>query len=268
MEGLWVRCEKCQEIFLAKELDKNCRVCAKCGHHFRIAAPQRIAALLDPDSFIEWDAHLPTQDPLHFPGYKGKVEKSQRETGLAEAIVTGQGTIEGFPVVVGVMDPRFIMASMGTVVGEKLVRAIEGACAQRIPLILFSASGGARMQEGVLSLMQMARTSAALTRLAEAGVLYISVLTDPTTGGVTASFAMLGDLILAEPGALIGFTGPRVIEQTIRQKLPEGFQRAEFLEQHGMIDRIVPRTQMRSQLALILAMHTKTEGVTANGPTA
>lgn len=269
MEGLWVRCDKCQEIFLAKELDKNFRVCSKCGHHFRVPAVQRIDMLLDKGSFVEWDRDLVTRDPLQFPGYMGKVAKCQQETGLAEAILTGEGRLEGAPLVVGVMDARFIMASMGTVVGEKIVRAIEGACARRIPLVLFSASGGARMQEGVLSLMQMARTSAALTRLSAVAVPFISILTDPTTGGVTASFAMLGDVILAEPGALVGFTGPRVIEQTIRQKLPAGFQRAEFLQQHGMIDQIIPRPQLRTRLALLLALHSSnTEGVTTDAPTA
>lgn len=262
MDGLWIKCGQCQEIFLAKELEKNFKVCHKCGHHFRVTAQERVDMLLDKDSFQEWDGGLRSQDPLQFPGYREKLERSKQETALNEAILTGQGTIHGQPLVIGVMDARFIMASMGTVVGERIVRAIEGARTKRWPLVIFAASGGARMQEGVLSLMQMARTSAALTRLSEAGVPFFSVLTDPTTGGVTASFAMLGDIIIAEPGALIGFTGPRVIEQTIRQKLPEGFQRSEFLQQHGMVDMIIERSKMRTQLATLLELHNPgSEGV-------
>ncbi|ABZ82706.1 acetyl-CoA carboxylase, carboxyl transferase, beta subunit [Heliomicrobium modesticaldum Ice1] len=254
MDGLWVKCKQCQQILLTKELEKNLKVC-RCGYHFRMTAQERIVMLVDENSFIEWDRELVSKDPLQFPGYAQKIQKCQIETSMSEAITTGQGRICDIPVVLGVMDPRFIMASMGAVVGEKIVRAAERALKLRLPLVLFSASGGARMQEGVLSLMQMARTSAALTRLSKAGLPFFSVLTDPTTGGVTASFAMLGDLIIAEPGALIGFTGPRVIEQTIRQKLPEGFQRSEFLQKHGMVDIIIERPKMREQLAALLALH-------------
>ncbi|QGG46666.1 acetyl-CoA carboxylase, carboxyl transferase, beta subunit [Heliorestis convoluta] len=268
MDGLWIKCNQCQEIFLTKELEKNYKVCPKCDFHFRMTAHERVQMLFDTDTFVEWDREITSKDPLEFPGYKEKVAKSQRDTSLSEAILTGIGKVDGHNVVVGIMDPRFIMASMGTVVGEKIVRAIEGARDHNCPLILFCASGGARMQEGVLSLMQMARTSAALSSLAEKGVPYFSVLTDPTTGGVTASFAMLGDVIIAEPGALIGFTGPRVIEQTIRQKLPEGFQRAEFLQKHGMVDLIMNRTEMRKELAILLALHRAgNEGGSSDGTT-
>ncbi|MTV49114.1 acetyl-CoA carboxylase carboxyltransferase subunit beta [Heliobacillus mobilis] len=254
MDGLWVKCKQCQQIFLVKELEKNLKVC-RCGYHYRMTAKERIDSLIDEGTFIEWDKELVTKDPLRFPGYAQKIQKCQSDTSMAEAIITGQGDIHGIPVAIGAMDSRFIMASMGAVVGEKIVRAAEKALEKGWPLILFSASGGARMQEGVLSLMQMARTSAALTRLSEAGLPFFSVLTDPTTGGVTASFAMLGDLIIAEPGALIGFTGPRVIEQTIRQKLPAGFQRSEFLQKHGMVDIIIERPKMKAQLATLLSLH-------------
>ncbi|MEG6616492.1 acetyl-CoA carboxylase, carboxyltransferase subunit beta [Peptococcaceae bacterium 1198_IL3148] len=258
-EGLWVKCNRCNEILYTKELDKNFKVCSKCNYHFRVSAQDRISMTLDEGSFKEHDADLVSGNPLNFPNYEEKLLKAQEATGLNEGVLTGEGTINGYPVVVVVMDPSFIMGSMGSVVGEKITRAIEAAEQKRYPLITFATSGGARMQEGILSLMQMAKTSAALTKLGEAGVLYVSVLTDPTTGGVTASFASLGDIIIAEPGALIGFTGPRVIEQTIKQKLPEGFQRAEFMRQHGFVDLIVPRNKMKEMLANILALHAEEE---------
>ncbi|MGQ9512154.1 acetyl-CoA carboxylase, carboxyltransferase subunit beta [Thermodesulfitimonas sp.] len=254
-EGLWVKCPRCEEIVYNKDLLKNLKVCPKCGFHFRLTAAERLSFTLDEGSFIEQDADLVADNPLNFPGYPEKLAEARQATGLAEAIITGEGTIAGHRTIIGVMDSRFIMASMGAAVGEKIVRAVERACERRLPLIIFVASGGARMQEGVVALMQMARTAAAIKRLDDAGLLYIPVLTDPTTGGVSASFGMLGDIILAEPGALIGFTGPRVIEQTIKQKLPEGFQRAEFLQEHGMIDLVVPRPRMRETLARILKLH-------------
>ncbi|MEW6698370.1 MAG: acetyl-CoA carboxylase, carboxyltransferase subunit beta [Bacillota bacterium] len=254
-EGLWVKCTRCNEILYNKELDKNFKVCQKCNFHFRLNAKERIRMTLDEDSFLEFDNELTTVNPLHFPNYPEKLAAAQEASGLREAVVTGRGTIEGVPVVIGIMDSHFIMGSMGSVVGEKIARAIEQAIEKKLPVIIFSTSGGARMQEGILSLMQMAKTSAALAKLDEAGLLFISVITDPTTGGVTASFASLGDIIIAEPGALVGFTGPRVIEQTIRQKLPEGFQKAEFMRQHGMVDMIVSRPQLKETLANILLLH-------------
>ncbi|MBM7855270.1 acetyl-CoA carboxylase carboxyl transferase subunit beta [Desulfohalotomaculum tongense] len=258
-EGLWVKCTNCNEIIYTKELEKNYKICHKCNFHFRVGARERIDMVLDPGSFIEYDSQLVSGNPLNFAGYEEKLLKAQEITGLREAVLTGEGTIDGHRVVLAVMDSRFIMASMGSVVGEKITRAIEAALEKKYPLIIFATSGGARMQEGILSLMQMAKTSAALAKLDQAGILYISVLTDPTTGGVTASFASLGDIIIAEPGALIAFTGPRVIEQTIKQKLPEGFQRAEFMRQHGFVDMIVTRDKMKKTLANILALHTEEE---------
>ncbi len=258
-EGLWLKCNRCGEILYTRELEKNLKVCHKCNYHFRIGAQERINITLDEGSFVEYDADLVSGNPLNFPNYEDKINAAQELTGLKEAVLTGEGTINNFPVVIVVLDSRFIMASMGSVVGEKITRAIETAGEKKYPLVIFSTSGGARMQEGILSLMQMAKTSAALAKLDEAGVLYISVFTDPTTGGVTASFASLGDIIIAEPGALIGFTGPRVIEQTIKQKLPEGFQRAEFMRQHGFVDMIVPRRKMKQTLANIIALHVKEE---------
>jgi acetyl-CoA carboxylase carboxyl transferase subunit beta len=259
-EGLMNKCKRCGEIIFSKELDKNFKTCPKCGYHFPLTAYERIQWTLDEGQLFEYDTGLTTVNPLDFPGYEDKIAKAQASTGLKEAVVTGEGTIGGFPVVVGIMDQRFIMASMGSVVGEKLTRAIEQAMVKKYPLIIFSASGGARMQEGIFSLMQMAKTSAALQRLSDAGLLYISVLTNPTTGGVSASFAMLGDLNIAEPGALIGFAGRRVIEQTIRQKLPEDFQTAEFLLKHGALDKVVHRKDMKETLAKILELHTKGSG--------
>jgi len=254
-DGLWVKCPRCNEILYTKDLERNLKVCQKCAYHFRLSAPERLKITLDPDSFHEYDSQLETADPLEFPQYKEKVTNARETTGLREAVVIGQGAINGYPLVIGVMDARFIMGSMGIVVGEKITRAIELALTKRLPLVIFCASGGARMQEGILSLTQMIKTSAALARFDEAGLLYISVLTDPTMGGVSASFGFLGDIILAEPGALIGFAGPRVIEQTIRQKLPEGFQQAEFLQNHGFIDLVVPRPKMRETLTTLLSLH-------------
>ncbi|MEW6274452.1 MAG: acetyl-CoA carboxylase, carboxyltransferase subunit beta [Bacillota bacterium] len=259
-KGLWTKCPRCGHLHLAKELEKYLKVCPQCGYHFRLTAPERLQLILDGGSFREFDRHLTAESPFDASEYTEKLLAARQSTELTEAVITGEGTIMGHRAVVAALDIRFIMASMGSVVGEKIGRAIETACARRLPLVIFSASGGARMQEGVLSLLQMAKTSAALIAFSRAGFLYVSVLTDPTTGGVSASFAFLGDIILAEPGALIGFAGPRVIEQTIRQKLPEGFQRAEFLCRHGFIDQVVPRPRLKATLAQILALHTEEKG--------
>ncbi|WP_077612889.1 acetyl-CoA carboxylase carboxyltransferase subunit alpha [Clostridium sp. Marseille-P2415] len=253
--GLWKKCNKCSQPIYAEDVRNNHFVCPKCKGYFRIHAYQRIEMTADEGTFEEWDKEMEFANPLDFPGYEKKVAAAREKTGLSEAIVTGSCEINGQKAVIGVCDARFIMSSMGHVVGEKIARAVERATKEMLPVILFACSGGARMQEGIVSLMQMAKTSAALKRHHEAGQLYISVLTDPTTGGVTASFAMLGDVILAEPGALIGFAGPRVIEQTIGQKLPEGFQRAEFLLEHGFLDKIVPREEMKGTLSAILKLH-------------
>ncbi len=255
--GLWTKCPRCANLIYRKELERNLRVCPRCGFHHRLSAVDRLALVLDRDSFEETDAGLVPEDPLGFVDekpYPARVEDAQRRTGLPEAIVTGTGTIEGCRTVVGAMEFAFLGGSMGSVVGEKIARAAERAAETRRPLILFAASGGARMQEGTLSLLQMAKTSVALGRLADEGVAFISVLCDPTTGGVAASFAFQGDVIAAEPGALIGFAGRRVIEQTIRQKLPEGFQTAEFLLEHGLVDAIVPRQDLRATLGRLLRL--------------
>jgi acetyl-CoA carboxylase carboxyl transferase subunit beta len=255
-EGLWVKCEGCRQIIWKKELEENLNVCPKCDFHFRINAGDRLELLLDPDTIETADENLSSTDPLNFTDtrpYKSRLQKSQADNnGLKDAIINASGTLEGRPVIVSAMEYSFIGGSMGAVVGEAITRAIERACDQKKPLIVVSASGGARMMEGVVSLMQMAKISAALARLDSARIPYVSVLTDPTTGGVTASYAMLGDLNIAEPGALIGFAGPRVIEQTIRQKLPDGFQRSEFLLQHGMLDAVVPRKEMKNYIARAL----------------
>ena len=252
-----ITCPKCGQESERRLVAQNLSVCPKCGYHWPIGAYYRLSTILDPGSFRELHPRLSAGDPLQFPGYKEKLAAAQRKTGLTEAVVTATGTIGGSRCVVGVLDSRFLMGSMSAAVGEKITLAIEFAAKNKLPLILFAASGGARMQEGILSLMQMAKTSAALARFSEKGLLYISVLTDPTTGGVTASFASLGDIILAEPGALIGFAGPRVIRQTIGQELPEGFQRAEFQEAHGFVDAVVPRPQMRDTLERLLRLHGK-----------
>jgi acetyl-CoA carboxylase carboxyl transferase subunit beta len=254
-EGLWEKCEGCRQIIWKKELEENLNVCTKCQYHFRIDAGARLLLLLDQGTIDTADDNLASNDPLNFTDtrpYKSRLQKSQAETGLKDAIINASGTLDGRPVIVSSMEYSFIGGSMGAVVGEAITRAIERACDEKRPIIVVSASGGARMMEGVVSLMQMAKISAALARLDSARVPYISVLTDPTTGGVTASYAMLGDLNIAEPGALIGFAGPRVIEQTIRQKLPEGFQRSEFLLQHGMLDAVVHRKEMKSYIARAL----------------
>lgn len=256
-ETLWVKCPSCGEVLYTGELERSLRVCSKCHYHFRLSAPVRLAITLDEDTFQELDGELDAVDPLAFPGYQEKLNRARQATGLREALLTGRGAIAGWPVMVGALEPHYIMGSMGSVVGERLTRLVEAAVRERTPLLLFSASGGARMQEGVLSLMQMARTSAAIARLHKAGVLYISVLTDPTTGGVLASFATLGDIILAEPGALVGFAGRRVTEQTTGEKLPPDFQTAEFCYKHGMIDLVVARQEMRNTLAQILALHSE-----------
>ncbi len=255
-----VKCPKCGAVTPRHSLSRSLYVCPACGYHHHIGAYFRLSLILDSGSFRELDEGLTSADPLAFPGYGEKLESARQKTGLEEAVVTASGRIDGRRVAVGVLDSRFLMGSMSAAVGEKITRLIEFAQKNRLPLIIFSASGGARMQEGILSLMQMAKTSAALGRFSQRGGLFISVLTDPTTGGVTASFASLGDITLAEPGALIGFAGPRVIEQTIGQKLPEGFQRAEYLEEHGFVDQIVPRQELRGVLSQLLTLHTKGGG--------
>ena len=262
-EGLLRKCNKCGAPILTDEVIQGNYICPKCHGYFRIPAYKRIESIADQDTFEEWDCDMNTENgpvnPLEFRGYPEKVEKLREQTGLNEAVVTGKAKINGNPVALGVCDGRFMMASMGWAVGEKITRAVERATEEKLPVILFTCSGGARMQEGIVSLMQMAKTSSALKKHSDAGLLYISVLTDPTTGGVTASFAMLGDIILAEPGALIGFAGPRVIEQTIGQKLPEGFQRAEFLLEHGFVDQIVKRNEMKEVLGKLIELHQKPE---------
>ena len=259
-EGLWRKCNHCGRPIYVEDVREQCYICPKCGTYFRLPARKRLALILDEGTFEEWDETMPFVNPLDFPGYEKKVEAAQEKTGMDEAVITGKGEIDRQTAVVCVCDSRFFMSSMGHNVGEKIARAVERATAEKLPVIIFCCSGGARMQEGLVSLMQMAKTSAALKKHHEAGLLYVSVLTDPTTGGVTASFAMLGDIILAEPGALIGFAGPRVIEQTIGQKLPEGFQRAEFLLEHGFVDRIVKRPEMKAELSKILAFHRDNRG--------
>ena len=253
--GKWVKCEACNEILYKEDVKANLSVCPNCNKHFRLSARRRIKQIIDDGTFEELNEDIQTLDPLNFEGYLDKIKALQEKTNIKEAIKTGFGKIEGQDVAIGVMDGNFMMGSMGSVVGEKVTCLVEEAIKRNFPVILFCASGGARMQEGMISLMQMAKTSSSLAKLDEAGLLYIGVLTDPTTGGVTASFASLGDIILAEPDSLIGFAGPRVIEQTMKQKLPEGFQKAEFLLEHGFIDKIVERKDMKHTLAEILKMH-------------
>jgi len=254
-EGLWVKCESCRQIIWKKDLEENLNVCPKCDKHFRIDAHTRLAQLLDGNQYEVFDANFASTDPLKFvdlKAYSSRLKQAKSTTGLKDAVINARGKLNGRPVIISAMEYSFIGGSMGAVVGEAITRAIEQAIETKSPIIIISASGGARMMEGVISLMQLAKISAALARLDDAKIPYISVLTDPTTGGVTASFAMLGDLNIGEPGALIGFAGPRVIEQTIRQKLPPGFQRSEFLLEHGMLDAVVHRKQLKAYIARAL----------------
>jgi acetyl-CoA carboxylase carboxyl transferase subunit beta len=256
-EGLWVKCDGCRQILYNKELARNFKICPKCGYHFRLSAGERLRMLFDDGQYTELDTELRSSDPLKFRDrkkYRDRLREAEQAVGPSDAILMGVGMLDGMPVVIGAMEFFFLGGSMGSVVGEKIARAIERSIGERRPLVLVSTSGGARMQEGLLSLMQMAKISAALARLSEHRIPFLSVMTDPTTGGVTASYAMLGDLNLAEPNALIGFAGPRVIEQTIRQTLPEGFQRSEFLLEHGMLDLIVERSDMKETLARCLRL--------------
>ncbi|MBU7593833.1 acetyl-CoA carboxylase, carboxyltransferase subunit beta [Metabacillus halosaccharovorans] len=254
-EGIVIKCPSCKKIMYTKELMKNVKVCMNCSYHHQMNARERIASLLDENSFIEYDKEMISENPLNFPGYEEKLEKDRQKTNQNEAVVTGEGTINGFRTSVAIMDASFRMGSMGSVVGEKITRAIETANEKGLPIIIFTASGGARMQEGVLSLMQMAKTSSALKLFSDNGGLIISVMTHPTTGGVSASFASLGDYNFAEPGALIGFAGRRIIEQTIREELPEDFQTAEFLLKHGQLDAVINRKDLKETLGSILDIH-------------
>ncbi|MTD29582.1 acetyl-CoA carboxylase, carboxyltransferase subunit beta [Planomicrobium sp. YIM 101495] len=256
-EGIMTKCPECKEITLTKELMTAHKVCPKCDHHFKMTAFERVECLMDTGTFESMDDHLQSANPLSFPGYTEKVQSDSAKTGLNEAVLTGIGTLKGQEVAVAIMDSHFRMGSMGSVVGEKITRAIEAATDRGVPFIIFTASGGARMQEGVLSLMQMAKTSVALKRHSNAGLLFISIMTHPTTGGVSASFASVGDINLAEPKALIGFAGRRVIEQTVREKLPENFQTAEFLLDHGQLDAVIHRKDMRDRLSSIVKLHAK-----------
>ncbi|WP_107942968.1 acetyl-CoA carboxylase, carboxyltransferase subunit beta [Metasolibacillus fluoroglycofenilyticus] len=258
-EDLMTKCPECRKIHVTKAVEQNLKVCPNCQHHLKLTAQERAAIFLDEGSFTSFDDHLQTTNPLGFPAYVEKIEVDKKKTGLNEAVLTGVGTLKGEKVVVAIMDSHFRMGSMGSVVGEKITRAIEKATELQVPFIIFTASGGARMQEGVLSLMQMAKTSVALSRHSEMGLLYISILTHPTTGGVSASFASVGDFNIAEPQALIGFAGRRVIEQTVREKLPDDFQTAEFLLAHGQLDAIFHRHEMRDKVATIVKLHRKGE---------
>lgn len=256
-EGLMTKCKGCHKIFYRKEMEKNIHVCPNCGYHHPLKAGERIDSLFDKGTFAEWDRELTSNNPLGFPGYEEKLEKDRQKTGLNEGVVTGKGLIDGQATAFSVMDSSFRMGSMGSAMGEKIARAIENARIESLPYVIFTASGGARMQEGVLSLMQMTKTSVAIKRFSNSGGLMISVMTHPTTGGVSASFASLGDYNFAEPGALIGFAGRRIIEQTIREKLPEDFQTAEFLLKHGQLDKVVHRHEMKLLLSTLLKMHQK-----------
>lgn len=257
--GMWEKCTSCTEIVYGDDLEANLKVCPNCGHHFRLTARQRILLTADDGSIEEFAQHLRSKDPLDFPGYKEKLKQARSYTGLDDGIITAQAKVQGEDCILCAMDGQFFMGSMGAVVGEKMVMAIEKAMEEKLPLVVFTVSGGARMQEGIVSLMQMAKVSAALGKFAEAGLLYLVVLTDPTTGGVTASFAMLGDITLAEPNALIGFAGRRVIEQTTHQSLPPHFQRAEFLEERGFVDKVVARKDMVDMIGRILRVHARRE---------
>lgn len=253
--GKWIKCDKCKEIIYKEIVNENYNICPNCGNYFRLSSRRRLEHIIDKGTYKEFDLNLKNVNPLNLGEYPKKLEALERKTGLTEAIRCGTGDIEGQEVVICIMDNNFLMGSMGSVVGEKITYSIEKAIELKLPLIIFCVSGGARMQEGIISLMQMAKTSAALTKLNEAGNLYISILTDPTYGGVTASFASLADIILAEPGAMIGFAGPRVIEQTIKQELPAGFQTAEFLLEHGFVDKIVERKELKKTLSKIIKLH-------------
>ena len=256
-EGLWVKCDGCKEIIYKKEIEKNLKICPKCNYHFRISARERLKLLVDEGSFVEIDENLSSVDPLHFKdsiSYKERLKENQKKSGLKEAVVSGDALIKGYPVSLAVMDFSFMGGSMGSVVGEKVSRAAERSIEKKQPFISIASSGGARMQEGIFSLMQMAKASACIGRLKDNGILYISILCDPTFGGVTASFATLGDIIIAEPKSLIGFAGPRVIEQTIKQPLPDDFQRADFLLEHGLIDMVVDRKILKETLAKIFEL--------------
>jgi acetyl-CoA carboxylase carboxyl transferase beta subunit len=255
--GMWSKCECCGQLLYKSDLEEHLMTCQFCKTHSRMSAIERISSIIDEDTFQEFDKGMSSLNPLDYSGYENKIESLMEETGLNEAVITGKGNIKEQETIIAVMDSRFMMGSMGSVVGEKITRAIEVATLEKLPIIIFTASGGARMQEGIFSLMQMAKVSAALSKHREAGLLYITVLTDPTTGGVTASFAMLGDIILAEPGALIGFAGRRVIEQTIKQKLPDEFQKAEFLLKHGFVDKVVHRKKLKETLSFLLLIHNK-----------
>jgi len=263
-EGLWTKCKNCEEIIYSKEIERNLNVCPKCDYHFRISARERIELVIDAGTFVETDAEMSSVDFLNFKDskkYVDRIKAAEKKQGKGDAIITGSGLMNGQEVVVAVFDFGFLGGSMGSVVGEKVTRAIELGLEKNAPVLVFSSSGGARMQESILSLMQMAKSSAALAKLKKAGIPFVSVLTDPTTGGVTASFAMLGDINVAEPKALIGFAGPRVIEQTIRQQLPEGFQRSEYLLDHGMVDMIVNRKEMKAKLSQALRIFTRQPAV-------
>ena len=251
-QGLYTKCKGCGSILYNKDLDKNYKVCPRCGYHYQLSSLERLYLTVDSGSFEEYDEKLRSENPLDFPEYTEKVQKGLEKTKMTDAVITGMGKIAGQPASLAIMDFQFMGGSLGSVVGEKITRAVERAIEKKVGMIIVSTSGGARMQEGIFSLMQMAKTSAALARLSEAGLPFISLLTDPTTGGVAASYSMLGDVNLAEPGAMVGFAGPRVIEQTIRQKLPKGFQRAEFLVDHGFVDAIVPRSEMKQTLGKYL----------------
>ena len=254
-DGAWVKCNHCGKILYKKDLEENYKICPNCNYYFRLGAHERIDLICDKDTFIEFNKCLESKNPLNFPGYNKKLKISKENSKINEAVVTGKGKINGMESIICIMDSSFMMGSMGTVVGEKITFAIEKAINEELPIIIFTASGGARMQEGILSLMQMAKISAALAKHSEKGLLYITVLTDPTTGGVTASFAMLGDIIIAEPKALIGFAGRRVIEGTIKEKLPDDFQSAEFLLEKGFVDNIVDRAELKNTLSLLLELH-------------
>ncbi len=253
--GKWAKCEKCKEIIYKETLRENLSVCPNCGHYFRMHINKRLESIIDKDTYKKFDINIETNNPLGLEDYPKKLKTLREKTGIEEAVATGTGKINGEEVVICIMDSGFLMGSMGIVVGEKITNAVEEAIKRKLPLIIFAASGGARMQEGIISLMQMAKTTSALTKLDKAGLLYISVLTDPTYGGVTASFASLGDIVLAEPGAMIGFAGQRVIEQTIGELLPEGFQTAEFLLEHGFIDKIVERKDLKNTLSTLISFH-------------